>query len=284
MGSITNWTEIGQRVKQLEQDAETTIPSSSWFIVRLDGCSFSNFTRGMKRPFDERFSESMVLTAENLVKKFNCRTAFTQSDEITLLFPACDPEKQQTHLYNGRVEKLCSILASYASVKFNSHIRKHEWEEKFRARIIEGAIFDARVIIPENDTDLLNCFLWRHCFDCSRNAIFAVAYSVFSAKELHKINCKMALDMLKQKGILVDGDNFPKQCLYGTYVKRILVQKMGTNMKTGKEEMCVRTETSRLSIKDPVTLQYLQAKYDGETIARASLDEAQARANATRYR
>jgi tRNA(His) guanylyltransferase len=125
-----DWKKVGERVKYLESLNEHSIASEKCFIIRLDGCSFSTFTKGMKRPFDARFTQAMMDTTVDLLKKYNCRTGFTQSDEITLYFPPCDLDKGQTHLYGGRVEKLCSIIASYTSVRFNHHIKRFEWEEK----------------------------------------------------------------------------------------------------------------------------------------------------------
>ncbi len=77
---------IGDQVKELERQSETTVPKTCSFLMRLDGCGFSKFTKGMNRPFDLRFTDCMIETAKDVVVKFNCRTAFTQSDEITLFF------------------------------------------------------------------------------------------------------------------------------------------------------------------------------------------------------
>lgn len=256
----SNWKEIGDHIKSLEAQVDNVVPSEECFLVRLDGCNFRTFTKGMDRPFDLRFAEAMIKTTEDLLTKFNCRTGFTQSDEITLFFSNCDVEKGQTHLYGGRVQKLCSILAAYTSVRFNANMKKHEWNSVLQGKLEQGAIFDARIIIPDNEHDVVNCFLWRHIFECSRNAIMAIAQHHFSAKELHGIKCQEALEMLSAKGIHLR--DFPDYCVYGTYVKKILEEKMGKNPKTGAEEPCVKTVTRRRSVAYAVTLEYVIEKYD----------------------
>ncbi len=91
---------IGDRMKSYETKftsakLDPTIP----FIIRLDGHKFSSYTRPFKKPFDERstlqsisdvplVSTVMVATTMDLLNAFNPTTAFTCSDEITLLFPA----------------------------------------------------------------------------------------------------------------------------------------------------------------------------------------------------
>ena len=55
-------------------------------IARLDGKGFSKFTKGLKRPYDERLSKLMVETTKYLVKETNANCGYTQSDEITLVW------------------------------------------------------------------------------------------------------------------------------------------------------------------------------------------------------
>jgi tRNA(His) guanylyltransferase len=73
----------------------------------------------------------------------------------------------------------------------------------------EGAVFDERVMVPITDEDIMNCFLWRQQFDCSRNAVMAIAQSVFTSKELHGVKCREAIIMLEEKGISVTSEHFP---------------------------------------------------------------------------
>jgi tRNA(His) 5'-end guanylyltransferase len=256
------WKKIGNRIKALEAANEQTVPTENCFVVRLDGCSFHTFTKGMNRPFDNRIITTMERTTADIVSKFHALTAFCQSDEITLLFPPCDPEKRQTHIYKGRVQKLCSILAAYTSVRFNHHIKAFDWEEKFYSRLDEGAIFDARIMIPNNAQEALDCFSWRHQYDCQRNAVMAVARAHFPAKELHKVSTKGATQLLREKGIDLNDGTISPNALFGTFVKKNLVKKICADHKTGQPVWCVRTETICKSQKEPITIEYLFAKYE----------------------
>ncbi|HZD43024.1 MAG TPA: tRNA(His) guanylyltransferase Thg1 family protein, partial [Methanomicrobiales archaeon] len=80
-------------------------------FVRLDGRAFHRLSRvlSLKKPFDERFSTAMrgVCTALMEESGMNPSYAYTFSDEISLYFP---------HLpFEGRVEKIDSVLASFAA-------------------------------------------------------------------------------------------------------------------------------------------------------------------------
>ncbi|KAJ3345381.1 hypothetical protein HDU91_007366, partial [Kappamyces sp. JEL0680] len=107
------------------------------------------------KPFDVRISNAMLLTTADLVDKFTACTGYTSSDEISLVFDAAvhtneqplsaiisydtdePPQKKakqtnekhlakkkgtetlKTHPYNGRMQKLASVVAGYASARYS---------------------------------------------------------------------------------------------------------------------------------------------------------------------
>jgi tRNA(His) 5'-end guanylyltransferase len=80
-------------------------------FVRLDGRAFHHLAEdlSLKKPFDERFSNAMVQACITLVADSGlCPAfAFTFSDEISLYFVQLP--------FNGRVEKIDSVSASFAA-------------------------------------------------------------------------------------------------------------------------------------------------------------------------
>jgi tRNA(His) guanylyltransferase len=105
---------------------------------------------------DARLTRCMVKTTIDLVEKFNAITGYHQSDEISIVFAAanspeeiaakaeaeaCEPAKKKqrnkkqlkNHPYNGRVQKLASVAASYASSRLNYHLM----HEGIRSSLIE---------------------------------------------------------------------------------------------------------------------------------------------------
>jgi tRNA(His) guanylyltransferase len=88
--------------------AITVIPP---VFVRLDGRAFHRLAEdlALKKPFDDRFSHAMVQVCTALVADSGlCPDfAFTFSDEISLFFTRLP--------FNGRVEKIDSVSASFAA-------------------------------------------------------------------------------------------------------------------------------------------------------------------------
>ena len=114
-------TALGDRMKMYEhrEVGRRAMPRLP-ICVRIDGKTFSRFTRNLARPYDERLSELMVHTAEVLVEKTGARIGYTQSDEISLILYSDSPNSQV--YLDGRIMKLTSILASIATAAFNARL------------------------------------------------------------------------------------------------------------------------------------------------------------------
>lgn len=129
----------------------------AWTVVRVDGRSFSRFTEErFDKPFDLRFSASMVETAQALLTELAGRYAYTESDEISILL---DPSFD---LFGRGIEKIVSISAGIASAAF-THAAG------------EPAHFDGRVWIGTSTTDVTDYFSWRQN-DAARCALNGWCY------------------------------------------------------------------------------------------------------------
>lgn len=184
-------------------------------VVRLDGRAFHTFTRGLPRPYDWRLSLAMQNTTKFLVGEANAAIGYTQSDEITLVFPNTDPRTPM--LFEGRTQKLCSVMAALATAKFNREIMAHIPE---KAHLLP--LFDARVYsYPTLDLAASN-LVWREA-DATRNSLTMAAHAYYSPKELHKAGFALKHDLLHAKG--VNWNDYPAFFKRGTYVRRKAVLK-----------------------------------------------------------
>lgn len=179
-------------------------------IVRIDGKAFHTFTKRFDRPFDELFMKAMHETAKVLCERIqSCKLAYTQSDEISLLLT--DYESLQTRpWFDNRIQKICSIAASIATLAFNRAFERlvdeisstHAAEKvaMYRNAIRMGGLFDARVYNVPKD-DVTNYFLWRQN-DATRNSILSIGQANFTYKELQNKSCNEIQEMLfTQRGI-----------------------------------------------------------------------------------
>jgi tRNA(His) guanylyltransferase len=207
---------FGNRMKSYEYHTTSTkLIKGIPIIARLDGRSFSSFTKGLKKPYDERLSNLMLNTAKFLVMETNCDLSYNQSDEITLLWNNNDYNSEI--FFNGKLFKLTSILSSLASGFFNKNLPLFIPEKKESI-----PIFDARVYNVPNQIEAVNTLLWRE-LDATRNSITMAAQYYYSHKELLNKSSSEKKEMLLKKGI--DWNKYPSSFKRGSYVMNKKVSK-----------------------------------------------------------
>lgn len=161
---------IGNRMKEYEEVWDQRLPRKLPVIIRLDGNSFSQWTKkaGLKKPFDKRLALAMSVVCQSLAKYCSGPViAYTQSDEISLLLR--NDQTPQTEAFLGnRVQKLCSLLASLATVSLAN-------TKLGQASDSPPAMFDCRVFALPNKQEVNNYFLWRQ-LDAFKNCVSSYCY------------------------------------------------------------------------------------------------------------
>ena len=205
--------DLGDRMKAYEVvETGRRLDPHLPIYARIDGRSFSKFTRGMERPFDPRMTSAMIETTRFLVQDTHAALGYTQSDEISLVWQAEGIESDV--FFSGKVQKLCSVLASMAAAKF-ARVCPQGFEERLPH-------FDCRVFQLPSRTEAANAFLWR-ANDARKNAISMVAQHHFSPRQLHGKRQADMLTMLVEIG--VDFEAMPPAFKNGTFLRRETVER-----------------------------------------------------------
>lgn len=244
---MKNKNSLSDRMKSYETTSKYKLLRRSYTIIRLDGLSFSKYTKSLPKPFDRGLVEDLVETTKYLCSKIQgCKLGYTQSDEITLVLSDFDDYKTQAW-YDNEVQKMVSISASLATSKFNQLRYKRELLKKPNVDLesIKMGNFDARVFQVPTLIEVNNCLIWRQR-DFYRNSISMCAQALYSHSELNNKNVNEMQEMIFQKGeklkekfikagfFINDKDNFnwndlPSYLKRGTTVKLKVVEKVGEN-------------------------------------------------------
>lgn len=200
---------LGDRMKELERRPQA--PQLSGHVcVRLDGRSFSSFTRGLPRPFDERLSMMMIDLTKALITETGARIGYTQSDEITLVL------LDGSAYFGMRLQKIVSMTAAFASSWFARNL-----DARIPERAGRSALFDARVWAVDSLNDAAAVLLWRE-LDARKNAYTMAAAAKFSHHELLNKTGQEKVRMLSEEhGI--DFDRYPAFFRRGTFLSRVEV-------------------------------------------------------------
>lgn len=219
-------TSIGDRMKLYERmmAGERVMPLIP-VMARIDGRAFHTFCKGLERPFDGDFHRAMVETARFLVEETNALIAYTQSDEITLVWYSEDIKSQV--FFDGKVQKMVSILAALTTAKFNQLLPIFLPNKVGKTL----PVFDCRVWTVPNVMEATNAFVWRDQ-DATRNSIQSAGQAVFSHKQLQGKNQSDIQEMLHEKGI--NWNDYPAWAKRGTWVQKTRVVRPFTTEEIEK--------------------------------------------------
>lgn len=204
---------LGDRLKGAElYEAGRRASSGLPLMARLDGRAFHTFTKGLRRPYDERLSNLMNDTTAYLVEQTHAVVGYTQSDEITLCWLPSQ-EYASSYMFDGRFQKIASVLAGMASAFFAKKLKSYIPEK-------EHAIphFDCRVWSVENIEEVFLNYLWRQD-DAIKNSISMAAQAQFSHNQLHKVGSEGKKKMLCDKGFPWEDE--PDFFKYGSFLRRV---------------------------------------------------------------
>jgi tRNA(His) 5'-end guanylyltransferase len=202
---------LEERMKGYESCYGFKIPERTYTIIRLDGKNFSKYTQMFDKPFDDKLSNVMDVATIELCKLLHPKFAYTQSDEISLFFTDIENIESEM-IFDGKVQKLCSISASKVTAAFNKTMLKilatfkYTPEELYQKIVTDSlpeidAVFDSRVFIIPDFREVSNYFIWRQQ-DCTRNSVSMAASANFPHKRLESKSSDEKQEMLfQEKGI-----------------------------------------------------------------------------------
>lgn len=228
--------ELGNRMKSYERtETNRRLDLTKPMYARIDGRAFHTLTKNMSKPFDKNISYAMIEATKYLTKETNARIGYTQSDEISLIWKISPPAHYKEipenirnvmpmrFIFDGKIQKLTSILASMATVIFNKELNTDKLP-----------IFDARIFNLPTEVEAANCLLWR-TLDARKNAIHSLARKHFTHKEIQN---KSQIDMLNMlKEINVDIETYPKAFTDGTFIQRRMIERETVSTDLGIESV-----------------------------------------------
>lgn len=199
---------LGFEMKNYEKVfAGAKLSNDKPICVRLDGKGFSKYTKKFKKPFDEDFSKIMQEVTKFLIQESNAVIGYTQSDEITLILFS---ENNKENYFNGKIQKLVSVLASMATAKFNQLILN-------KLNVEDLAFFDCRVWEVPNKAIAANVLYWRE-IDATKNSVSMATRVYYTTSEMKNKKASEMKEMLRIKG--VEWNDYPTAFKRGAYFQK----------------------------------------------------------------
>jgi len=228
---------LSDRMKEYESCYNLKIPNRSYVIIRLDGKGFSKYTKKFNKPFDDLLSNVMDAATIELCKYMVPAFAYTQSDEISLVFSTIDNIDSELP-FDGKVQKLCSISASKITASFNKMMLRlllsfKYTKEEVIEKLVTGdfpeidAVFDSRVFVIPDIREVANYFIWRQQ-DCTRNSVSMAAHALLGhSATMNKSSDEKQEMLFQEKG--VNWNDYAPKYKRGTVIKRHVITIEGQN-------------------------------------------------------
>lgn len=247
--------ELAQRMRRGELFHELRLLPGAWVVVRVDGRGFSRFTKErFEKPFDPLFHRLMVRTASALLEEFQGAYAYTQSDEISVLF------RPDWSLFDREVEKLVSLSASLASATFTHALGV-------------PAMFDGRVWLGTDERSVLDYFAWRQA-DGTRCSLHGWCYWTLRKEGLSAAQATRELDgrpvSFKHELLFQRGINFNELALWqrrGSAIRWEQYTKEGMDPRDGSRQLTTRR---RLGVDSELPMKEAYERYLRDVLAVSS--------------
>ena len=174
--------DFGDRMKERERSFTTkTFHECLPLVLRFDGRSFSKFTKSFDRPFDQRITDAMKAASVAILKETNALAVYTQSDEISAIYPRLTNPLSQRE-FAGKQHKILSVYASIVTAHFNKSISPHT--DKL-------AYFDCRGFSVPDAGEATNAIIWR-IKDAQRNSVsssyrWTLGHSIMQGKSCQQM-------------------------------------------------------------------------------------------------
>lgn len=245
------WDPLGTKLSTNEKEL-VNVAGEEFYTIRLDGKNFSTVCPRLRKlgiledGYSLVFEDWMKDVCSFLVTTLsNVTYAYTQSDEITLVFSQTTfNEKLQTfepHVYNGRRDKLLTLCASLASQRFYRHMILRAGVELVDS--LPNAVFDARLGVYSSLAEAFELVLWRS-YDCSVNAVSTTLHldpvlatpagTPLSRREVGAMNTVQKLVLLFEAGRMAGMTHHQR---YGTLLHRRRQQCKVVNRLTGETDV-----------------------------------------------
>jgi len=204
---------LAERMKAYEaRETERCALPGVPLLARVDGKSFSRWTRGLKYPYDERMEELRRRAMIAVIKETGAAIGYGQSDELSFVYTLEGKSQEALPYFGGRLQKLVSVITSIVTAEWAAGVAEVLPEKKDLR-----ALFDCRVWEVPNLDEAANALLWREQ-DATKNSVSMAARSLYGPSELHGKRRDALMDLLHAKG--VNWNDYPAFFKRGTFVAR----------------------------------------------------------------
>lgn len=213
--------KLKDRIESYQESYNFKLLNRVPLIICLNGRGFSRVTSLLEKPYCGEFAESMLSTTLKLCGEVEGSLfGYQYHDEIVIVVRN-DQNPETVPWYDNKLQKICSITSSIASLHFNTYIKNKDLS------LIGDSLFTSQVFVVPNMAEAVNALIYKQQQNFHLSIQFACFYELL--KKYDKVNIKEMLsglsvdekvDLLKQE-CGIDFNGYPASFRRGSACYKI---------------------------------------------------------------
>jgi len=201
--------KLKDRIFCYQETSDYKLMSRVPIIIFINGRAFSKNTELLEKPYCNKFVDCMLSTTLQLASEVEgCLFAYHHNDEIVLVLRN-DQSVDTTPWYDNRLQKLCSITSSIASLHFS------KCATAINLDLISDPIFTSQVFMVPNIMEAINTIILKQQQNFHTSIQFACFYELLKKYDKYQIKEMLGglsidekIDLLQQE-CNIDFNSYP---------------------------------------------------------------------------
>jgi len=158
-------------------------------VITINGRAFAKGSELLDKPYDSKFSECILSTTLKLCNEIEgALFGYQHNDEIVII-ARNDQSPDTSPWYDNKIQKICSVTSSIATMHFNSCANAIE------LNMVSEPIFSSQVYTLPNIAEAVNAMIFKQQQNFHTSVQFACFYELL-AKKFDKHHVKEMLNGL----------------------------------------------------------------------------------------
>jgi tRNA(His) guanylyltransferase len=200
-------TKLKDRIDAYAASTDYKIMPKVPLVVCVNGRGFSKLTKLLKKPYDEKFSECMYSTMIRLSSEIEGAIFSYQHNDEIVIIARNDQTPDTSPWYDNRLQKICSISSSFASMHFN------ECANAVNLNFSGDPVFTSHVFAVPTIAEAINTIISKQQHNFLTSIQFACFYELLKKYDkntikdmLNGLTTDEKLDLLKEECNVTFGD------------------------------------------------------------------------------
>src|SRR5579885_2597184 len=202
--------KLKDRIESYQSVTDHKLMARVPIIVSVNGRAFSRLTQLLDKPFCPKFSECIISTMLRLCSEVDgALFAYQFNDEINLVMRN-DQNPDTNPWYDNRLQKICSVTSSIATVHFN------DCATRINLNMTGDPTFTSEVFTVPNVAEAINTLVYKQQHNFYTSIQFACFYELLKKYDKNTIQEMLRepsvdekIDLLQQE-CEVDFNEYPK--------------------------------------------------------------------------